>query len=373
MKIGDFFVELGQKGGGKLINVLGGINDGMKNIRETSLGTKAAIAASVYALERAISFSTNLGASYAEFAGYTGMSTKMLQKWQYAGRKANVTNQEVEASFINVSKAMGDMLLGKGAPEGLAILADTVGFDIEKAKDTLYVMKKLQDFSANYKGSDVLKNKIIESFGVSSMAMISAMKKNSFTPDSMGNAPSFSQDEIKRLAEMNAKMSEFYNNLKLSMGKLVVEYMPEIVSAMDSTARYVKDVVFGFDKGSAGAKGFLVVVNVIKDVVAKIAEGISMIFGLVGDADDLIKNLGLGGAASNVFESFQEAGRGLLMDSPFSGLLDPPKPSGETNKQVNLNQNIKFGSDKVSPAEIIGDMKDVYEKTYRQMNLREVK
>lgn len=71
----------------------------MKEIKGTSLGTKAAIAGAAFAVERMTRFSTQMGASYKEFARYTGLSTKMLQQWQYAGRKANVSNEEVENSF----------------------------------------------------------------------------------------------------------------------------------------------------------------------------------------------------------------------------------------------------------------------------------
>ena len=292
MKIGELFVELGATGGDQLQKILKGINSGMKEIKGTSLGTKAAIAGAAFAVERMTRFSTQMGASYKEFARYTGLSTKMLQQWQYAGRKANVSNEEVENSFLNVSRAMGDMLIGKGAPEGLAVLSDTVGFDPKKAKDTLYVMNKLQEFAGKFTGNEALKNKIIESFGIGSTAMISALKDNAFSRKKMASAPVFSEGEINKLAKMNAKMNEFYNNLKLSMGKLVVEFMPEIINMMDKVSRGVKDIVFGFDSSSDAAKGFKIILEGVWDLIKVIGEGWTNIFSGVSKVKDMFDSGG---------------------------------------------------------------------------------
>lgn len=372
MKIGELFVELGAKGDKKLLAGLKSINKGMRSIKETSLGTKAAIAAATFAVERMTRFSTNMGASYEEFAGYTGMSAQMLQKWQYAGRQANVTNEQVQSSFMGVSKAMGAMMLGKGAPEGLAVLSDTVGFEIDKAKDTVYVMKKLQEFATNFKGNEVLKNQVIESFGVNSTAMIAAMKQNAFNMETMAKAPVFSGKETSKLADMNAKMNEFYNNLKMTAGKLVVEFMPEIVNGMDKVAKFVKDVAFGLDDSSDAAKGFRAVLEGIHEIVKMIMDGWDAIFSGIGKFVKLKDKLGFGGAAEEVasgaWDMAKEAGKGFLMDTPFESLISPSKPAGATNNnKTELKQEIKFGSDKVDTGEIMGDMKNVFENTFRQM------
>lgn len=382
MKIGELFLELGAKGNDKLLAGLKSINKGMVSIKESSLATKASIAAATFAVERMTRFSTQMGANFSEFAGYTGLSTKMLQKWQYAGRQANVTNEEVQSSFMGVAKAMGNMALGKGAPEGLAVLADTVGFDMSKAKDTMYVMNKLQEFATTFDGNEVLKNTVLESFGVGSTAMIAAMKQGAFVADKMKKAPIFSGEEIDKLASMNAKMNEFYNNLKMTAGKLVVEFMPQIVNGLDAVSRFVKDIAFGFDKNSSASQGFLKVLQMVKDIIAwiskNVVEGWSHIFSGIDKFSNLKEKLGLGGAAESIaggaLDMVKEAGKGFLMDTPFEGLISPDAPSAPAGgNKTDIKQEIKFGSDKVEPKDIMSDMKNVFESTFRQMNQSAVK
>lgn len=375
MKIGELFIELGATGGETLRKILGGINSGLKEISNTSLGTKAAIAGTAFAVERMTRFSTQMGASYKKFAGYTGLSTKMLQRWQFAGRQVNVTNQEVQDSFLSVSKAMGDMLIGKGAPEGLAVLADTVGFDPKRAKDTLYVMKKLQEFATKFSGNEALKNKIIESFGIGSTAMIAALKDNAFSRAKMAAAPIFSESEINKLAKMNAKMNEFYNNLKLSMGKLVVEFMPKIVDLMDRTAAGVKDIVFGLDSSSDAAIGFKVVMESIWDIVKMIIDGWKGIFSGVGKVKKLFDSGGFSKVGSDMLSGLKEFGKGVLMDTPFESMITPNAPSSSiaNNKEITIKNEMTFGSDQVDPLEIKNNLQGVIESTFRQMDQGAVK
>ena len=139
MKIGELFIDLGVKGKDVTGKAIRSIHDGLQGVADTSLSTKAAIVGVVFGIERMMSFSSKMGAGLKEFSLLTGLSTRELQKWQYAGRKVNVSNEEVESSFKSIQQAMGDMLIGKGAPEGMALLADAVGFDENKAKDTLFL------------------------------------------------------------------------------------------------------------------------------------------------------------------------------------------------------------------------------------------
>ena len=207
--------------------------------------------------------------------------------------------------------------------------------------------------------------------------MIAAMKQNAFNPEVMQKAPSFSGKEINKLADMNAKMSEFYNNLKMSAGKLVVEFMPEIVSGMNKISESVKDIVFGFKDGTKTASNFAIVIKVIKDLIMMAVEGWGMIFKGVDGFLTKVGDKGLMGAIGDVaggaWDSPKEMAGGMFAGHVYEKAVIPSLPASPTqnNKKMEIKQNFKFGGDQ-DPVQIKQDFKNVMESTFRQMNLSEV-
>jgi len=165
MTIAELFVNLGVKGADSAGKALGGVKGGLGEVKSMSLEAKAALVGVIYGLERMMSNSAQLGTSLTNFNALTGISAQQLQQWQYAARQAGVAGEEMTGSMKAVQSTMANMLMGKGAPEGMAMLANKVGFDPARARDTAYVLGQLQKFAQSVP-QDV-GNAMIKSFGVS--------------------------------------------------------------------------------------------------------------------------------------------------------------------------------------------------------------
>lgn len=240
MNIGELFVELGIKGGDKTVGTLSSIKKGLGDIRDTSFETKAAIAAAVYGLERLMSASAQTGTNLTNFEAITGLSTQTLQKWQYATQQAGGTAEELTGTVRSVQNAMTDLLLGKGNPEGLGWLERMVGFDPKKAKDTFYVLEKLQEFAKA--APPELAAKVIKSFGVSE-GVLAAMRRNMYRDDIFARAPRYSKGEAATLDKVNISWGNLGRQIQMALGHLNAKHgltiINDISKAVTETGKLV--------------------------------------------------------------------------------------------------------------------------------------
>lgn len=183
-----------------------------------SLEAKAGIVAAIYALQKLMQESMQQGNTLAQFATYTGLSAEQLQRWQYAARQAGVAGEEITGSIKSVQNAMTNMLLGKGAPEGLGMVANTLknmgGFDYNKVRDTFYVMERLQKF-AQVVPADVANN-MLKSFGLSE-GTINAMRRNAFNPGTMSHAPIYSDREVDKLQKVDVAWANLGQKIQMAI------------------------------------------------------------------------------------------------------------------------------------------------------------
>lgn len=215
MKIAELFVSLGVKGNDTSKTAIKGVKDGLGDAKSMAFETKAAIAAVVYGLERMMSQSAQMGTGLSQFSALTGVATDDLQKWQYAMRQTGGSAEELTGNVKAVQNAMTNMLLGKGAPEGMAMLANKIGFDPKRARDTLYVMGQLQKM-AQQMPQDV-GNAMLKSFGLSE-GTISAMRKNAFRQDVFGRAPVYSGNEVNQLNKVDVAWGNLGQKIQMAFG-----------------------------------------------------------------------------------------------------------------------------------------------------------
>lgn len=238
MKIAELFVGLGVKGAEQTGKALVGVKTGLSEVKSTSLETKAAILAVVYGLEQLMSQSAQMGTGLLNFSSLTGLSAQELQKWQYAARQAGVSGDELTSSLKAVQNITTNALLGKGAPEGWAMVANKVGLAKDKMRDTFYVMQKLQQFAQSVP-QDV-GNNMLKSFGISENT-IAAMRRNAFTPDVMAKAPTYSDREIGQLNKVDVAWSNLGNKIQMAFGHLTSKHGMELVGDITKmTAQVIK-------------------------------------------------------------------------------------------------------------------------------------
>ncbi len=227
MKIGELFVGLGVKGSEQSIKAVGNVKSGLGEVKSMSLEAKAAIVGVVYALEKMMSQSAQMGTALTNFNALTGMSAKELQQWQYAARQVGVSGDEMTSSLKSVQGAMAQMLMGQGAPAGMAMLANKVGFDPARARDTLYVMQQLQKL-AQAVPQDV-GNQMLKSFGLSE-GTIAAMRRNAFRPEVFAKAPVYGDKETGQLDRVNVAWSNLGQKIQMAFGHFTAKHGMQLVS-----------------------------------------------------------------------------------------------------------------------------------------------
>lgn len=238
MTIAEFFINLGVKGADGVGKALKGVKDGMGGISESSLAAKAAVLGVVYGLERLTGFASQIGMDLNKFATTTGLSTHELQKWQYAMGRFDVTADATASTIKNVQNAMTDMMLGKGAPGALDLLADSVGFDPKKADDTFYVMGKLQAFAKKEKPG--VAHSLLKDFGIDDN-FFQGMKSMDLSIDKLNKEDFITKRQERQLTEINKAWKDFWFGLRTMGVKIVAEEGLGAVTELGGAFKFLKD------------------------------------------------------------------------------------------------------------------------------------
>lgn len=330
MQIAELFVNLGLKGADQTGKALGGVKSSLGDVKSMSLEAKAAILAVVYGLEHLMSNSAQTGTALMNFNALTGMSAKSLQQWQYAARQAGVSGEELTGSMKGVQNVMANMLLGKGAPEGLAMVANKVGFDLNKARDTAYVMQQLQKFAQSVP-QDV-GNQMLKSFGVSE-GTIAAMRRNMFTQENFAKAPTYSDKEVSTLNKVDVAWANLGQTVQMAIGHFTSKHGLSLVNDLaKATAEILKL-----------ANAFTVLADKIKlfDTIDQVFKGWGMIFQIIGTGiDKLTGFMGKQGKDNGLTDK-----SGNLKNNPVQMMSDW---IGRVMDDVSHAEDIKKGYD-VSP------------------------
>jgi len=379
MTIAQFFVELGIKGSDKTINAFKSVKNGLGEIKSMSFATKAAIAGALYGLERMMSQSAQLGTGLTNFTALTGLSAKNLQQWQYAARQAGVSSEEFTGNLKGVQSAMTNMLMGKGAPEGMGLLANRVGFDPARARDTFYVMEQLQKFAQSGVPED-LANNVMKSFGLGE-GTIAAMRRNVFRPEIFAKAPTYSAGETKQLDRVNVAWSNLGQKIQMAFGRFTARHGMQLVTDISKITDQVVKLTDAFMKLADKLKFF--------QGIGKVFEGWTMIFnGLTGAVNEVTGNKGgvlegLKNVGSDIFKGASDAAkgayltltenddnmpvtkRGAIAERSVAPRMNAPKTTNN-NQNVVVNQNLNFQHDGKDHAQTSKSVKDAVQKAYRQ-------
>jgi hypothetical protein len=382
MNVGELFVNLGIKGSEKTLGALSETAKKMGELGSTALTTKVAIVGAMYALEHFMKQSAEMGMGLSNFNALTGLSTKQLQQWQYAARQAGIGNEEFTGSLKAVQSSMANMLLGKGAPEGFAIVANKVGLDPKKLRDTFYVMEQLQKFSKSVPPD--IANTVMKSFGLSE-GTIAAMRKQVFTPDMFKKAPVISEGDINQLSKVEVAWRNINQKIEMAMGHFTAKHGLQLT----------KDIGELIPKVLKLADSFMNLADKLKifTVIGKIFEGWGLLFSEIGGVVEKI-----GGIAGNLLSGNEKKQKGAVEDIQqaigpgFEGLvkdvtgwlgskvgIDPSglfkaietfRPqkaaAGAKTHEQNFNITNNFHGDMNDPRAIADDLMDSHKQALRQ-------
>lgn len=285
MKIGEFFVQLGVKGAEKTVGALSSIRTGMSDLGAMSLEAKAAILATAYALERLMASSGKTGTELTNFNALTGISAQTLQQYQFAAAQVGISNEEIASSFKSVQNVMTSMRFGKGAPEGMAMMMETLqrggeSFDPNRAKtDIEYVMRKLQEY-ANLEKDISKRNLVMKSFGLGEN-VVAGMARNAFRPEVFKQAPIFTDKETNQLDKVNAAFNNLGIKIKMAAGHFTAMHGGQLVKELSQLVDVVLKLANAFVKLAEHLKLF--------EGIGKVFEGWAKIFELV---DSSVQSIG---------------------------------------------------------------------------------
>lgn len=269
MNIGELFINLGLKGVEKTVGGLNGVRSGLSSISSVSLEAKAGIVGLLYGFERLMAASGAAGTSLTNFEAVTGLSAKTLQEWQFAARQAGDSNEDFAASLKGVQNSVSNMLLGKGAPEGLGLIAKSVkDFDPSKMRDTFYLMGKLQE--AAQKLPKDIGIAALKSFGLSE-GTIAAMRRGVFTEQNFQKAPKYGSGEIEALDKSRAAFSNLGTTIEMAFGHFNSKHGLQIAKDFTAITHSVLGLAEAFMKMSSSIHLF--------EGIDKMFQGWGLIFG----------------------------------------------------------------------------------------------
>lgn len=379
MKIAELFINLGVKGSDSSNKALKGVKSNLGEIKSMAFETKAAIAGVIYGLEKMMSASAQTGTNLTNFTALTGMSAKNLQQWQYAARQAGVSAEEMTGNLKGVQNTMTNMLLGKGAPEGMAMLANKVGFDPKKARDTLYVMQQLQKF-AQQVPQDV-GNAMLKSFGLTENA-ISAMRRNAFTGDALSKAPTYSDKEVSQLDKANIAWANLGAKIQMAFGHLTASHGLKVVNDISNiTTEVIKligaltilaekmDLFAGIGHVFAGIGNTIKLVNEVMDRAGgKASKKGDLLYTAPGqEAVPGFHDSPIGkflSAASSKFSSRGNASS-AVNSIPLPAIADPKVGGGQT---IDVSQTLIFQHDGKDAKKTSDSVHKAVKDTFRQMS-----
>lgn len=363
MKIAELFVNLGVKGGDQAGKALTGVKTGLEGVKSMGLETKAMIAAVVYGLERMMSQSAQTGTDLKNFTTLTGMSAQNLQQWQYAARQAGVSGEELTGSLKAVQNSMTNMLLGKGAPEGMAMLANKVGFDPKRARDTMYVMQQLQKFAQQVPAD--IGNNMLKSFGVSD-GTIAAMRRNMFTDKNFKKAPTYSDKEVNTLNKVDVAWANLGQKIQMAMGHLTAKNGLKIVEDISKMSGEVFKLIDALTKLADKLKVFELLGKAFQGWAMILNSATSGISSLTGAATDPKKRSDLGASIKDFIMEAPGVAKAMYDDVTAPDVKPALNAAG--NQNINVNQTLNFQHDGKDAHKTGQSVHKAVKDTYRQMS-----
>lgn len=369
MKIAELFVELGIKGSDKTLNTFKGVKSGLGDIKSMSFEAKAAILGAVYALQKMVSTSNQLGTDLVNFNAVTGLSAKRLQEWQYAARQAGVKGEEFTGSLKAVQNNITKMLAGEGAPKGLGLIANAVGIDPKRMQDTFYLMSKFQEFAQ--KNRSTLATDALKTMGLSEN-IIAAMRRNVFTNEMFRQAPTYNQKDLSNLDKANVAWLNLGAKIEMAIGKMNAQDGLQIVKDLDKLTTALLDLASALVWLSEKLQVFDTISNIVNGLVAPIK---------------LLKGEDLG-KVSKEMKSTNDGrafGQGTwwmnILDSAFNATLENRdmqsqmfetmkreqliKGAGASGGSTTVNQNIQFQHDGKDYDKTVQSVNEGTQKAFR--------
>jgi len=348
MNAGEFFISIGLKGSDKTVGQLNNVGKGLDEVKSTSLAMKAAIVGSLYELGQMANSSMKTGVSLTNFNTLLGISTDTLQRWQYAGRQAGASADEIKSSFENTYNAMKATKFNNTDNPAIKFINQLLGpsgksFDRTKIMDIEYVYKTAQE--AMKKGNHEVNLEIGQALGMS-QNMIAAMEKGLFNKKMLDQAPILGKGQVSNLNKFGVDYENVVAKLTMAKDKFFSSHGSELVQDFDKMIPALIKLAEVFEKLLTKGHGF--------EILQKTFEGLALIIEQITNAlDGLAKDfqggffkglINLGSDTANAVHDPNSAAN-MTLEGVKLSIKDmlfgaPGAPAGNT--QVNIHQENHF-------------------------------
>ncbi len=237
MTVAELDVLLQVKGSAAANRALEGVDSGLKDIWSTSIATKAAILAAVYAVERLTTGAAKDGAELVALSTILQTTPAKLQAVTLALQPFNVSAQEVSASLLSLQSAVAKMVFNKDAPAYFKLFTAAVG-GLDKDKlmgpdGPLYFLEKLHEFSKM--GQPLVMRELLEGMHISpnlfqALERLSPDKKL----DSLKGMNVLLNSQYTELDKVNAAWLKFGSDFDTVIKKLTANHGESLMKAIEA-------------------------------------------------------------------------------------------------------------------------------------------
>lgn len=240
MNVGSLFVTLGIKGGGKAKKDVLGVNSEIKGLSKSSLGAIAALTGITLGLKSLYDGALRTGTAMTKFGNTTGMSTDLLQRWQYVARQSGVASEEIESNFRNLQSSLEGMNLSNSWSGELKRIFDFTGGDWAKIKEAPYVFEQIQKYLKGGFDPIGMSNQVAGSLVTPDV--IGMLRSTNLRPEDVSAGNITSAGQAKRLQQIQAAAANVQAKMQNSANKIIAELGPELIKNFNRLIPVLEDL-----------------------------------------------------------------------------------------------------------------------------------
>jgi uncharacterized protein Yka (UPF0111/DUF47 family) len=287
MTIGELFVKLGFKieGESQLTDVLNRVNTASSAFVKfgeglTSVSNK---------LTDVILHSVSASLALSKFSVTTGLSTSMLQEWQYTAGKFSVSGEEVANTFKNIQNAQAAIALGQGNIAPWQLLG------IDPRQNPEEVLMQIHDRIINMR-EDVARF-VTAQMGIGE-GMFAVLKDPTMTIGQLHEKFKQTEQDQKNLLKLNEQLEHLKFQLVALSTKFVSAFGDKLEGLLEKLFKIVDqgaDFLIWLNSGDKEAQNFkntlgdvLVILLQIAPAILAIASAVKILTAALGVLSALV-------------------------------------------------------------------------------------
>ena len=231
MQIGELFINIGLEGADSAKTAFNDIRKGLNETASAALKVTATLTGALYAFREFTKQSTEAGLGLVKFNNYTGLSEDSLQRWQQLGIASGVAAERMTSDITELQEKMTQMILSGGNPATIEALANTVGFDVNKARDTNYVLAKVREYALKTKDIPDIANKVLQPFV--SRDLIQAFRTSTFDlQKDFDPRRAYTSGQAQQLAQMEIGWNKMMDRIQHEIGRFQLRFGPNVLKQL---------------------------------------------------------------------------------------------------------------------------------------------